>query len=71
MKSFRTLLVLPLLSALVLPGCTRPEDTRNDPDAKVRVQEDGGIDIQAPGVDVRIDPSGVDVDVKENGPDSP
>ena len=48
---------------LALSGCADSRAKESDADAKVRVEENGGIDIQAPGVDVQIDPSGVKLNV--------
>ncbi len=51
----------------MMPGCADSQATESDAESRARVQENGGIDIQAPGVDVQIDPSGVKLNVDTDG----
>lgn len=62
-----TLLAVLLGLALTLPGCTESRAERHSNDAKGRVRDDGGIDIQAPGVDLEINTEGVRIDVDTDG----
>jgi hypothetical protein len=50
-----------------LPGCSESRVDRNDTEAEARFKEDGGIDIQAPGIDVKINIDGVTLDVDTDG----
>lgn len=59
--------VLVLGFALMLTGCTETPAEENEAQSRARVQENGGIDIQAPGVDIQIDPTGVNLDVDTDG----
>jgi hypothetical protein len=48
-----------------LPGCS--ESRVNDTEAEARFKEDGGIDVQAQGIDVKINIDGVTLDVDTDG----
>lgn len=68
MKTFKVAAVVALCALTVsLPGCTESRTEQNDANAETRVREDGGIDIQAPGVDVKINTDGVKLDVDTDG----
>ena len=72
MRTPRTTTLFVVLSlAFAMPGCTDSRADRNDADAdadaEARVHDDGGIDIQAPGIDVKIDNEGLKVDVETDG----
>lgn len=61
--------VLAVVMGLVLTvsGCTESRADRHGNDSTGRVRDDGGIDIQAPGVDLKINTEGVRVDVDTDG----
>lgn len=66
MKSFHAAILAASLGLVItLPGCTESPAERNGTEAPVR--KDGGIDIQAPGVDVKINTDGVTLDVDTDG----
>lgn len=64
MKTLNAALLVAALGVVIsLPGCAESRVDRNDTEAEVRVRDDGGIDIHAPGVDVKINTDGVTLDV--------
>jgi hypothetical protein len=65
MKPFNNTMLAALLGlTITLSGCT---ESRNGADGKARVNDDGAIEIQAPGIDVKINTEGVKVDVDTDG----
>lgn len=68
MKDFKVAVVVAVCALTSsLPGCTESQADRKGTEAEARVREDGGIDIQAPGVDVKINTDGVSLGVDTDG----
>lgn len=56
---------------LLVSGCAESRADRNGSNGETPVRDDGGIDIQAPGVDLKINTEGVRIDVDTDGDGDP
>ncbi len=59
-----------LVAAFAISGCTDSPSESAGADSTT-TSDDGQINIQAPGIDVKIDTKGVDLDVDTNGNGDP
>lgn len=68
MKSIGNAVLAVLLGlVLTISGCTESRADRHGKDSTGQGHDDGGIDIQAPGVDLKINTEGVRIDVDTDG----